>query len=81
MLWGALPNGRRATFYDVWAGHRMRPARFRRRLEEDLGEVFTRIADGRLAPRVAARFPLVEVAAAMAPAESRTLDGKVVLVP
>jgi NADPH:quinone reductase-like Zn-dependent oxidoreductase len=26
LLWNALPNGHRAKFYDLWAGHKSRPA-------------------------------------------------------
>ena len=81
LLWSALPNGRRATFYDLWAGHSIRPARFRRRLEADLGRVFALLADGTISANIAARFPLTEAAAALASAESRTLNGKVVLLP
>src|SRR5260370_440410 len=40
LLWNALPNGHRVKFYDLWAGHKSRPARFRKHLEEDLGHVF-----------------------------------------
>jgi NADPH:quinone reductase-like Zn-dependent oxidoreductase len=81
VLWSALPNGRKATFYDLWAGHRTRPARFRRRLEDDLGHVFELVRDGTITANVAARFPLTEAAAALAVAESRTLNGKVILLP
>lgn len=76
-----LPNGKRATFYDLWAGHLVRPARFRRHLEQDLGRVFALLADGTITANVAARFPLTDIVAAMELAESRTLNGKVVLVP
>lgn len=81
LLRTALPNGRRATFYDLWAGHRTRPARFRRRLEEDLGHVFEMLRTGTITANIAARFPLSEAAAALELAESRTLNGKVILVP
>ncbi|THG29576.1 zinc-binding dehydrogenase [Naasia lichenicola] len=81
LLWSALPNGKRATFYDLWSGHRARPARFRRRLEEDLGHVFALLADGTITSNVAARFALEDAAAAFALAESRTLNGKVILLP
>lgn len=81
LLRSALPNGRRATFYDLWSGHRSRPARFRRHLEEDLGRVFALLEDGTISANVAARFPLTEAARALELAESRTLNGKVVLVP
>ena len=81
LLWNALPNGHRATFYDLWAGHKTRPARFRKHLEEDLRHVFALLADGSLTANIAARFPLDEVAAALTLAESRTLNGKVILLP
>ena len=81
LLWTALPNGRSATFYDLWAGHTARPARFRRRLEEDLGRVLALLRDGTITANIAARFPLSETVAALRLAESRTLNGKVILLP
>ncbi|MEU4226933.1 medium chain dehydrogenase/reductase family protein [Nonomuraea sp. NPDC026600] len=81
LLWNALPNGHRASFYDLWAGHKRRPVRFREHLEEDLGHVFALLADGSLKANIAARFPLDDVAAALTLAESRTLNGKVILLP
>jgi NADPH:quinone reductase-like Zn-dependent oxidoreductase len=81
LLWNALPNGHRARFYDLWAGHKRRPARFRKHLEEDLGHVFTLLADGSLKANIAARFPLDDVASALALAESRTVNGKIILLP
>jgi len=81
LLWDVLPNGHRATFYNIWADHTARPARFRRHLEEDLGHVFALLADGTLKPTIAARFPLAEASAAMTLAESRTVGGKVILLP
>jgi len=48
LLWNALPDGHRAKFYDLWAGHKSRPARFRKHLQEDLGHVFTLLAEGSL---------------------------------
>ena len=81
LIWSALPNGKRATFYDLWAGHSLRPARFRRHLEEDLDTVFGLLAAGVLTANIAASFPLTEAAAALALAESRTLNGKVILLP
>lgn len=81
LVWSALPNGRRATFYDLWAGHTARPARFRRHLESDLGHVFDLLGAGTITANIAARFPLTEAAAALELAESRTLNGKVILLP
>jgi NADPH:quinone reductase-like Zn-dependent oxidoreductase len=81
LLWSALPNGRSATFYDLWSGHRTRPARFRRHLEADLGRVLSLLEQGTITANIAARFPLSEAVAALRLAESRTLNGKVILLP
>jgi len=81
LIWSALPNGKRAMFYDLWAGHRLRPGRFRRHLEHDLTEVLTLLKSGTITANIAARFPLTEVVAALQLAESRTLNGKVILLP
>jgi NADPH:quinone reductase-like Zn-dependent oxidoreductase len=80
LVWNYLPNGRGAHFYNFWAGRR-RPATFRRRLHEDLSQVFQLLADGVLAPQIAARIPLAEAGSALTLAESRTVGGKVVIVP
>lgn len=79
-LWNALPNGRRAGFFNLWAGKRFRPGRFRAQLHEDLQRLFALLGDGRLAPQVAARFPLSDAAAALRFAEQGGLTGKVVLL-
>jgi NADPH2:quinone reductase len=81
MLWSILPNGKRATFYDVWSGHRFRPARFRRHLVQDSASLFNLLEDGVITANIAARFPLTDVIAAFELAESRTLNGKVILLP
>ncbi|GAA2366126.1 medium chain dehydrogenase/reductase family protein [Dactylosporangium salmoneum] len=80
LWWNALPNGRSASFYNLWAGNR-RPEAFRARMREDLTRVFARLADGTLTAQVAARVPLRDAAEAMRLAESGTVTGKVVLVP
>lgn len=80
-LWNVLPNRRRGTFYDLWAGHKTRPARFREHLDSDLTTIFGLLATGEISSNIAARFPLVEASAALALAESRTLNGKVILLP
>jgi NADPH:quinone reductase-like Zn-dependent oxidoreductase len=80
-LWGLLPNGRRATFYNVWAGKIIRPARFRARLASDLTQVLAMVADGTVTTHVAARIPLAEAAKALSLAGSGTVSGKVVLTP
>jgi NADPH:quinone reductase-like Zn-dependent oxidoreductase len=80
VAWNVLPNGRSATFYNFWAGRR-RLGAFRDRLRDDLTSVLTLLADGVLSPQVAARFPLSAAGSALALAESRTVAGKVVIVP
>ncbi|WP_433187622.1 medium chain dehydrogenase/reductase family protein [Actinoallomurus sp. CA-150999] len=79
-MWNASPNGRHAYFYNFWAGHR-HLASFRRRLADDLTQVFQLLAEGVLTPQVAAEIPLVDAASALVLAESRTVAGKVILVP
>jgi NADPH:quinone reductase-like Zn-dependent oxidoreductase len=76
-----LPNGKKAYFYDLWSGHLMRPAAFRARVRNDLGEVLSLLASGAITARIAARMPLDQVVNAMKLAESRTAFGKVVLIP
>lgn len=81
VAWNYLPNGKSAHFYNFWAGRRRDPDAFRGRLSEDLTRVLRLVADGVLIPRIAARVPLADAAAALALAESRTVLGKVVIVP
>jgi NADPH:quinone reductase-like Zn-dependent oxidoreductase len=50
-------------------------------LEADDASVLALLKDGAITPHVAARIPLREAAKAMTLAESRTVYGKVVLVP
>jgi NADPH:quinone reductase-like Zn-dependent oxidoreductase len=81
LWWNTVPNGRRASFFNVWAGAHRRPGDFRRRLAEDLGRVFQHLRDGTLTAQIAARLPLDRVVEAMTVAQSRTVVGKVVLLP
>ncbi len=81
LTWHLLPNGKRASFYNLWAGHLLRRTAFRARTRADVGAVLALLADGHLTPQVAARFPLTQARVAMALAESRTVRGKVVLLP
>ena len=81
LWWNVAPNGRRAGFYDLWAGHRRRPAAFRARTRADLGAVLALLADGTLTPQIAARLPLARAREAMELAESHTVAGKVILTP
>ncbi|GAA3118830.1 medium chain dehydrogenase/reductase family protein [Streptomyces rameus] len=80
-LWNALPNGRRAHFYNIWAGRAWHRDRFRSRLRSDLTEVFTAVGRGDVTARIAAQLPLTEAAEALRLAESGTVTGKVVLTP
>ncbi|MEV7419970.1 medium chain dehydrogenase/reductase family protein [Streptomyces sp. NPDC089919] len=80
-LWNSLPNGRRAHFYNIWAGRALSKDRFRGRLRTDLTEVFAALQRGEITPRIAARLPLARAAEALSLAESGTVTGKVVLTP
>ncbi|WP_351223406.1 medium chain dehydrogenase/reductase family protein [Streptomyces sp. NPDC002133] len=80
-MWNALPNGRSAYFFNVWAGKAFSERRFRARLRADLTEVFTALQRGDISAAVAAELPLAQVAEALRLAESGTVSGKVVLVP
>ncbi|GLY99294.1 medium chain dehydrogenase/reductase family protein [Actinoplanes sp. NBRC 103695] len=80
VVWNLLPNGRRANFYNFWAGRRFGIEGFRRRLREDLTQILRLVADGAVVPQIAAQFPLSDAAAALTLAESRTVSGKVVIV-
>lgn len=79
--WNLLPNRRRASFFDLWAGCRRRPERFRAELRADLERVFALLRDGHVEAQIAARYPLTEAAAALRFAESGGHTGKVLLVP
>ena len=80
LWWNLLPNGHRATFFNIWSGRRNRAA-FQSRVRADLGNVFELLRQGRIAGQVAARLPLERAADAMRLAESGTVTGKVLLVP
>ncbi len=79
-LWNLLPNGRRAGFFNLWAGRRLRPARYRAELRDDLTHLFSLLAAGELSAQVAGRFPLADAAAALRFAEQGGNAGKVVLL-
>ncbi|MFF3003749.1 medium chain dehydrogenase/reductase family protein [Kitasatospora sp. NPDC057940] len=80
-LWNTLPNGRRAHFYNIWAGRALGRDRFRARLRSDLAQVFAAVARGDVTARIAARLPLAQAAEALRLAESGTVSGKIVLIP
>ncbi|MEV5440479.1 medium chain dehydrogenase/reductase family protein [Streptomyces sp. NPDC052682] len=78
-LWNALPNRRRACFFNVWAGRSLNRSRFQDRLRADLTEVFEALRRGEITAQIAAELPLTQAAEAMRLAESGTVAGKVVL--
>lgn len=78
-LWNALPNGRNAYFFNVWAGRALSRGRFRARLHADLTEVFAALKRGEITAQIAAELPLTQAAEAMRLAESGTVAGKIVL--
>ena len=80
-MWSALPNTKRAAFYDFWGGSLISPTASRRARREDLAKVFELLAAGAIKAVVAAKFPLREARAALEMAETRTAFGKVVIVP
>ncbi|MGW3952259.1 medium chain dehydrogenase/reductase family protein [Streptomyces sp. NPDC004752] len=80
-LWNALPNRRRAYFFNLWAGRALAKDRFRARLRADLSEVFAALQRGDITAQIAARLPLTQVADALRLAESGTVAGKVILTP
>jgi NADPH:quinone reductase-like Zn-dependent oxidoreductase len=80
LLWYIiLPNGRRATFYNIWSGKGSKS--FQSRMQEDFAQLMDLLARGSVIPKIAARFPLEQIRAAMELAESRTAYGKVILLP
>ncbi|MQY09917.1 2-haloacrylate reductase [Streptomyces sp. RB5] len=78
-LWNALPNRRRAYFFNVWAGRALSRSRFRACLRADLTNVFEALQRGEITAQIAAELPLTRAAEAMRLAESGTVAGKVVL--
>lgn len=79
--WNALPNGKGAHFYNFWAGKRRCRASWQQRMTEDLTQVLRLVADGTVTPHIAARISLSDAASALALAETRTVAGKIVIVP
>lgn len=81
LVWNLLPNGRRAMFFNLWAGKARNPDRYRAELREDLGQLFKLLAAGEITAQVARSFPLGQAAEALRYAESGAAAGKVVLLP
>lgn len=79
-VWHLLPNGRRTSFFNLWAGRR-RPDRYWAEVRDDLGHVLDLLARGEITAQVAARFPLSQAAAALSYAEAGGYTGKVIIVP
>jgi NADPH:quinone reductase-like Zn-dependent oxidoreductase len=80
-VWNALPNGRHAYFYNIWAGQARHREEFRARLRQDLTQVLQAMAEGHITAQIAARFPLERAADALRLAESGSVAGKIVLNP
>jgi NADPH:quinone reductase-like Zn-dependent oxidoreductase len=80
LVWRLLPNGRSATFFNLWAGRRD-ARRYRAALAADLTAVFALLDAGAVTARIAGTFPLSATAAAVRYAESGAAAGKVVIVP
>ena len=76
-LLGALPAGKRLRVYSINLMRAHHPAWF----QQDLETLFGLLAEHRIAPRVAGRIPLAEVAEAHRRLEAGGLDGKLVLCP
>jgi NADPH:quinone reductase-like Zn-dependent oxidoreductase len=79
-VWNILPNGRRARFFNFWDGLRA-PDRFYAVQREAFARVIALVRSGVLRPQVAARVPLSDAVRALELAESRTVAGKVVIIP
>ena len=73
LLWGATPDGKRATFYYV--------KRWPKFFQGDLATVLSLLADGKIEAHAATRMPLEAAADALGFLASGKASGKVVLVP
>jgi NADPH:quinone reductase-like Zn-dependent oxidoreductase len=80
-VWNLLPNGKSASFFNLWAGRRFHHARFRTELREDLGHVLELVRDGAVTPQIAARFGLEQAAEALRFAETGGNTGKILILP
>jgi NADPH2:quinone reductase len=75
-LWDILPNGRSSKFYSIGALRKKRAVWFR----EDLTELFSLLAQGKIKPVIAERIPLAEAARAHDLVERAAVQGKIVLM-
>ena len=78
--WNLLPNGRHAHFFNLWAGRRLRPARYRAQVREDLAGLFATPPGGPDHRAGRSPLPLTDAAAALRFAEQGGNTGKVALV-
>ncbi len=76
LLWNILPNGRSATFYSITQLRKKQADWF----NEDLTELFSLLAEGKIKPVIAERIPLAEAARAHNLIEQAAVKGKIVLV-
>jgi NADPH2:quinone reductase len=72
---GSRLRGRRGTFYGITLLYRRNPVPFR----EDLPKVFALLADRKIDPLIAHRFPLLEARAALELLATGSVEGKIVL--
>ncbi len=73
MLWNAMPNGKKASFYYV--------KRWPKLFQQDLATVLALLSEGKFEARVAGQMPLDRAAEALDLLASGKASGKVVLVP
>jgi NADPH:quinone reductase-like Zn-dependent oxidoreductase len=73
LLWNALPNGRRMTFYYV--------KRWPKFFHEDLATVLSLLAEGKIQAHIARTLPLQQASEALRLLDSGEVSGKVVLIP
>lgn len=80
LLWlNYMPNGNKAVFYNIWSGKGT--DKFRTEMQEDFLQIIDLLRNGILKPQIAAKFPLEKITEAMELAESRSIYGKVIIVP
>ena len=75
-FFGARLGGKRGAFYGITMLYRKNPTPFR----EDLQALFGLLRDGKIKPKIAQRFGLLEARAANERLEQGGIDGKLVLV-
>jgi NADPH2:quinone reductase len=68
-------RGRRGTFYGITLLYRRNPVPFR----EDLPRIFALLAERKIDPLIAHRYPLLEARAALELLATGAVEGKIVL--